>query len=166
MYFDKDELNKATFHIAFDAYHFRYYWRLLREGRSTQFGAAFHQALVYSLLVHFRILLHFFYGASVRDDDCWVGHFRVLPEFDAAFPKDIHAKPSWETEVRQNLNKRLAHFTATRWRDARPPLDYYRKYFPEIDQLIDAFEKALPDAARQVLTSRFVAYDRQYAATL
>jgi hypothetical protein len=92
--------------------------------------------------------------------------FRALPEFDVAFPKQMHAVPPWEGEVRKNLNKLLAHFTATRWRTTRPPMDDYSEHFPEIDRLIEAFEKALPDGVRQVLTNRFAFYDRQYAATL
>lgn len=93
--------------IAFESYHFRYFASLVRENRSTQHGGAFNQAVLYALLIHFRILLQFFYGVALQKDDCWVGHFRMLPEFDTAFPKVIHATPPWEREVRINLNKLL-----------------------------------------------------------
>jgi len=124
MFFDRTELAIAAHHLAFDIHHFRFYARLHKEGRLTAFGPAVHQAFLYSLLLHFRILLDFFYKEPLQDD-CCVGHFRALPEFEAAFPPAMYIPPVGARDVSVNLNKRLAHMTATRWREKQPHMAYY-----------------------------------------
>jgi hypothetical protein len=109
------ELRMAVNHLAFDMFHFRLYTEMYpRLYRHPQHRACY-QAMVYSLLLRFRLLLHFFYGKPNRDDDCCVEHFRMLPGFDAAFPVELQTRPLWEPEMREHLNKRLAHFTSIRW---------------------------------------------------
>jgi hypothetical protein len=165
MSFDRAELTKAAYHLAFDIHHFRFYARLHNEGGLTAFGPAVHQAFLYSLLLHFRVLLDFFYKEPVQDD-CWVGHFRVLPDFEAAFPPAIHTPPVGAREVSVNLNKRLAHMTATRWRDKQPHMSYYTNYFEGIEQLIVAFRAALPDDVRQSLDGRLYEFEARYRGSV
>jgi hypothetical protein len=43
--------------------------------------------------------------------------------------------------MRDNLNKRLAHFTSIRWRENPPSMDYYAARFSEVSELIDKFFK-------------------------
>lgn len=165
MSFDRTELVKAAYHLAFDIHHFRFYARLLKEGRITAFGPAVHQAFLYSLLLHFRVLLDFFYREPVHDD-CWVGHFKALPEFAAAFPSAIHAPPVGAREVSVNLNKRLAHMTATRWRERPPDMSYYTNYFEGIEKLIVAFQAALPNDVRQSLDNRLHEFETRYRGSV
>jgi hypothetical protein len=160
MSFDRSELTKAAYHLAFDIYHFRFYARLYKEGRLTAFGPAVQQAFLYSLLLHFRILLDFFYKEPVQDD-CGVGHFRIFPEFDAAFPPGTRA-PVGVRQVSVNLNKRLAHITATRWREKPPSMTYYTDYFDGIEKLIVDFQAALPGDLRQTLSGRLAEFEAQY----
>lgn len=135
--------------------HFRLYaatYRLLK--------GACYQATIYSMLLHFRILIHFFYGPGKYEDDCWVGDFRALPGFDAAFPS--YVTPTWERDVRVNLNKRLAHFTIVRWRDNQPTLNYYTVHFAEVLELIQRFEAALPGEIGQHFSKSVAFWKSQY----
>jgi hypothetical protein len=153
MVFEKEELEHAVRDIAFDIYHFRLYVKLHRNGKLWACSPTTNQAIIYSLLLHFRILLDFFYKEPTRDD-CWVGHFRVLEGFAAAFPPEIHVAPNGAREVSVNLNKRLAHFTATRWREPQPDMAHYEVYFGGIETLIVAFQEALPLDVRQMFTNK------------
>jgi hypothetical protein len=161
MSFDRSELIKAAYHLAFDIHHFRFYVRLFKDGRFFSFGPAVQQAVLYSLLLHFRVLLDFFYKKPVHDD-CWVGHFRALADFDRAFPPTMHVPPTGATKVSVNLNKRLAHMTATRWRENPPAMDFYANYFDDIEKLIVAFQAALPDDVRQSLDARLHEFEIRY----
>jgi hypothetical protein len=122
--------------------------------------------VIYSLLLHLRVLVDFFFVAP-KSDDCRVGHFRSLPAFEAAFPGKITV-PSQEEieELRLNLNKRLAHLTATRWREARPPRDYYARYFDDIDALLALFEKALPDDVGLEFTCAMRMWEQAHPASI
>jgi hypothetical protein len=164
MSFDRTELISAAYHLAFDVHHFRFYARLHKDSRLTTFGPAVHQAFLYSLLLHFRILLDFFYKPP-RFDDCGIDHFRALPEFAGAFPPAIHV-PIGATEVSVNLNKRLAHLTATRWREPQPDMSYYTDYFEGIEKLIVEFQSALPDDVRQIFDGRLQEFNKQYRGSL
>src|ERR1700685_3733691 len=122
--FPESDLLHAGEHLAFDVFYFRLYADRYRTYRSDMQYKESHQAVLYALLLHFRLLLHFFYGKP-QHDDCCAEHFRSLPGFEAGFPPEIHTVPPWEGEVRRHLNKRLAHFAATRWKTPRPDMDYY-----------------------------------------
>src|SRR5260370_25832012 len=111
--------------------HFRIYVHRYGQYMHSKEHRACYQAMIYSLLLHFRLLLHFFYG-SPRGDDCCAKHFRILPGFEVAFPPSIHERPIWEEDLRKHLNKRLAHFTATRWTENQPPMNYYAARFTEV----------------------------------
>jgi hypothetical protein len=145
----KDELPKALEHLAFDICHFRLYVERLRSGSTQQDRASF-QAMLYALLLHFRLLIDFFYGKPTQDD-CCVCNFDPLDGFEQAFPASLRQEPKWKAEVSGHLNKRLAHFTASRWRETRPPMDYYAQHFGTILDLISRFEQALPPESRQQL---------------
>jgi hypothetical protein len=164
--FDEDQLKKAVKYLAFDVHHFRCYARLHREGRLRACAPTVGQAVLYSLLLHFRLLLDFFYGPP-RFDDCWAGHFRVFPGFAAAFPSEIlEPTPEDARAVSVNLNKRLAHLTATRWEKKAPPMNYYDKYFDGIEKLIVAFQAALPDDVRRVFTTAVREWEGKHPGTI
>jgi hypothetical protein len=165
MSFDRAELTTAVHHLAFDIHHFRFYGRVLKEGRLTALHPAVSQAILYSLLLHFRVLLDFFYKKP-KHDDCCVGHFRVLQAFTAAFPTSINTPPPSSEEVSANLNKRLAHMTATRWREDQPDMSYYTDYFEGIDKLIVAFRAALPDDVGQPLDKRLDELEARYIGSI
>jgi len=161
--FDKDQLKKAVEHLAFEVQHFRCYARLHRENRLGASTPTVAQAVRYSLLLHFRLLLDFFYGRA-QSDDCSVDHFKALPGFAAAFgskpePKDV-------ATVREDLNKRLAHLTATRWEKKAPPMDYYEKHFDRIENLMVRFQAALPDDVRQVFINEVGEWERKHPGTI
>lgn len=160
MSFEKEALKKAAKHIAFDMYHFRLYERMYK-GRSPSITPTIHQAVIYSLLLHFRVLLDFFYRKPTQDD-CGVGHFRVLPEFDAAFPAAFQLPPNGAREISISLNKRLAHFTATRWTERQPDMEHYAKHFDRINTLIDSFQEALPQDMQQVFLTSMHEWRRRH----
>ena len=103
--------------------------------------------------------MNFFYGQKPHKDDCAVIHFRILPEFTLRFPDIPETKEA--EEVRGNLNKRLAHLTATRWRNEAPDFGPYQSCFPEIEQMIDAFQNALPANIQRVFTHDLEARKRR-----
>jgi len=161
MKFTETDLRLAVNHLAFDMFHFRLYAERYSKYESNTEHRACYQAMIYSLLLHFRVLLHFFYGTP-RNDDCCAEHFRILSGFELAFPPSIHARPLWEEEVRVHLNKRLAHFTATRWTENQPPMNYYVARFKEVLHLIPRFEAALPGEVGQYFTAQMNFWDGQY----
>lgn len=161
---DEAQLKEALKHLAFDVYHYRCYSRLQREGRLQTCPPVLMQAVFYALLLHLRLLLDFLYKQP-KNDDIWVGHFRVFPEFDAAFPSPIlDPDPNDVRQVSFNLNKRLAHFTATRWTEAQKPMHFYDKYFTSIDKLLVTFEAALPDGLRQIFANTIRDWERNHPA--
>jgi hypothetical protein len=166
MTFDEGQLAKAVNHLAFDVYHFRCYTRLYREGRLTTCAPTAAQAVIYSLLLHLRLLLDFFYGPP-KLDDCWVGHFSVLPGFTASFgaPSGAPTRDDART-LSGNLHKRLAHLTATRWEKEAPPMNYYNTYLDGIDHLLTTFEAALPKNVRQVFANGLRDWERKHPAAI
>ena len=155
---------KAVPHLAFDFFHFRFYSRRLKDGSVARCSPAVRQAVLYSLLLHFRVLWDFFYEKPGKDD-CGVDHFRVLPEFASAFPTKI-TKPAKAETLSKNLNKRLAHMTATRWREPQPDMSFYQRYFEDIERLITAFQDALPAELRRSLVERMQKYEVGYGERL
>jgi hypothetical protein len=92
-----------------------------------------------------------------------VTHFRVLPEFAAKFAETI-PESERAAAVRSNLNKRLAHFTATRWRTTAPEFGPYEDCFPEIEKLLVAFEAVLPSGAHRVFAENRAFWEAQHPA--
>ncbi len=156
------ELRMAVNHLAFDMFHFRLYAEMYPRLYGHAQHRACYQAMVYSLLLHFRLLLHFFYGKPNRDDDCCVEHFRMLPGFNAAFPVELQTRPLWEPEMREHLNKRLAHFTSIRWRENAPSLNYYAARFREVLVLIEKFQAALSGEVGMFFTNKMSFWEAQY----
>jgi hypothetical protein len=160
---DEAQLKEALKHLAFDVYHYHCYSKLHHEGRLTC-PPVLSQAVIYALLLHLRLLLDFFYKTPKRDD-IGVDHFRVFPEFDAAFPSRIlDPDPNDVRQVSFSLNKRLAHFTATRWTETQKPMQFYDKYFTSIDKLLVMFEAALPDGPRQIFVNTVRDWERKHPA--
>jgi hypothetical protein len=159
--FNKAELEKAVKELAFDVQHYRCYARLYREGDLRKCSPTVEHAVRYSLLLHFRLLLDFFY-AQPEDDDCCVDHFRVLPEFAATFR--LTTKPRSLEAVRTTLHKRLARLSATRWTHDAPPFRYYASHLDRIDKLIVKFENALPDDVKHIFTEHIRRWDVSHRA--
>ena len=162
--FSVDELKKAVEHLAFEMQHFRCYSKIYKSSDLTRFSGAAHQAVLYALLLHLRLLIDFFYGEPKRDD-CSVDHFNVLNGFEAAFPASIHLHSARNKQVSVDLNKLLAHMTATRWEKNRPPMDDYDKFILTISDLITRFEAALPEDVRQVYLKHYRSWECSHPAT-
>jgi hypothetical protein len=71
----KEALRGSLSHLAFEFHHFRTYRRLLQSGLRHSHGPlcpAVRQAVIYALLLHFRLLIEFFYdppsGSILRRD--------------------------------------------------------------------------------------------------
>ena len=154
--FTQEELKQAVEHLAFDIHYFRVYDRLLKESRPIP--NPFFQAMLYSVLLHFRVLVDFFYKEP-QQDDCTVVHFNILPAFAESFPKLARPKELWR--VSQDLSKRLVHFTATRWRLSAPDMNHYRRHFDPVSDLIHKFQAALPPDVRANLDARLLFWEQQ-----
>jgi hypothetical protein len=163
--FDKGELTEAVKHLAFDVHHFRCYLQLYREGRLFACAPTVRQATYYSLLLHLRVLLDFFSDGE-RNNDCRAHHFQELPEFQKAFKSGSLPPPADAKTVSTNLNKRLAHFTATRWRETAPSMDFYEKYFSDIDTLVGRFQSMLPDDVREVFTTTLGEWEKMHSGNI
>ena len=163
--FKVDELKEAVKHLAFDMQHFRCYSKLYSDVHLERFSAAASQAVMYALLLHLRLLIDFFYGEA-RQDDCHVDHFNILDGFEAAFPGSIHQRSAGIDNISADLNKFLAHMTAARWENNRPPMNEYEKFIPTIDHLIKRFEGALPEDLRQVYSEHYRMWERRHSATV
>ena len=163
--FTVDELKEAVKHLAFDMQHFRCYSKLYSDVHLQQFSAAASQAVRYALLLHLRLLIDFFYGEA-KQDDCHVDHFNVLDGFEAAFPGNIHHRSAGITKINSDLNKFLAHMTAARWENNRPPMNEYEKFILTIDRLIKRFEDALPEDLRQLYSGHYRMWERSHSATV
>src|ERR1039458_9693808 len=61
---DIADQKKAVTDLAFEVYHFRCYSRLYRD---SQLALVLRQAVIYSLLLHVRVLLGFFSGRPVQE---------------------------------------------------------------------------------------------------
>ncbi len=79
-------LEAALTTLAFEFYRFRANRRLLSSACNHQrrLCPVSRQAVVYPLLLHFRLLTDFFYGKPMQDDLA-ASHFQVVPGFDAGF---------------------------------------------------------------------------------
>jgi hypothetical protein len=166
---EKDErltlLRDSLQDLAFEFHHFQAYRRLLQESSQHAHGAlcpAVQQAVTYALLLHFRLLIDFFYKPAGQDDLA-AAHFSASPGFKADFLETLTAKPEWVVDVKKNLNKRLVHVTETRQEDERPRMKYYSIHFPEIDALIGGFIDALPEQFQETLKRGIEAYERRDA---
>jgi len=149
-----NDLPQATEHLAFEVV----YFRLLSDEQFVKtipnYGIV--QAVGYAQLIHFRVLLAFFYPGKTYDDDCTVNDFmRLLDEFDKRFPIAMRTNPAWTKAMKTALNKRLAHFSSARWLDhPTPDWSMYRGPMKELDAVIHAFHIALPDSLRQIFERR------------
>jgi hypothetical protein len=163
MTFEKPELKKALVELAFDVQHFRCYVQLYKNTKLQRVCPAAYQAVLYSMLLHFRLLLDFFYGKP-KKDDCSVRHFRILQGFSTAFPASLLLAPP--DKVSFNLHKRLAHLTATRWEQPRPSMDHYEKHFDQVNKLLNLFQAALPADMRMVFISELNKWENRHPATM
>jgi hypothetical protein len=98
--------------------------------------------------------------------DCHVDHFNVLDGFETAFPASIHLHGTRTKKKSADLNKLLAHMTATRWEKNRPLMNEYDEFIPTIDDLITKFEAALPEDVRQVYLEHYQNWERIHPATV
>jgi hypothetical protein len=162
------DLSEAAFTISFEMFHLRYYvatYNNTPEKRRFRaaFGERIGQAYEYSLLLHLRVLLDFFYRKPKQDqDDVWVGHFEELQGFSTKYPATLYNGPPDSHEVRRHLNKWLAHFTDARWklRNEHWGMARYAKQWVLLLELIDRFEAALVGEPKQRFDSRMKAFEK------
>ena len=162
--FSVDELKKAVEHLAFEMQHFRCYSKLYSNDDLCRFSPAAYQAVRYALLLHLRLLVDFFYGEP-QQDDCHVDHFNVLDGFETAFPANIHIHTSRNKKMSVDLNKLMAHMTATRWEKHRPSMNDYDAFIPTIDDLITKFEAALSEDVRLVYLRHYRHWESAHPST-
>jgi hypothetical protein len=161
MNFDVPELKLGVESLAFDVYHYRCYSRLQRE-RVLARCPTISQGMNYTLLIHLRVIVDFFFKPAQQDDLC-VSHFTDLPGFNVSFPLTLtQPKPERIHVLINNLNKLLAHLTATRWRETRPGMDFYEGYVDEIESLLWKFQAALPDDVKSVFIEKLDFWERQH----
>jgi hypothetical protein len=89
----------------------------------------------------------------------------MIPEFAAAFPPPI-TKPAGAETLSKNLNKRLAHLTATRWRERQPDMSFYERYFDGIQTHMAAFQEALPIELRNSFLENMQVFEGRYGERL
>jgi hypothetical protein len=155
MNFDEADLKEIARHLAFEIHHFRCYATLYQDRTLGTICPAARQAVIYALLLHLRSLYDFFY-AQPRYDDCSVIHFKDVPGFQSAFALPVpELAPGAALDVKGNLNKRLAHLTATRWRDQTKPMDYCTTHIVHIEGIVQNFERALPHELKLALDAGF-----------
>lgn len=165
MQFNEDQLKDAVREFAFDVQHFRCYVKMHRSGMLNGHPSV-AQAVRYSLLLHLRVVLDFFYGPT-RQDGVGVGHFRkTFPAFGTRFRKIKVPKPADAERIRMNLHKRLAHLTSTRWEVRAPAMNYYDSYFDDTDALLIAFKDALPSDVQQVFLKGLLDWDSKHPAAI
>lgn len=165
MRYTSDELKKALKEIAFDMQHFRCYVALSGQRGLLRYPTV-HQAVVYSLLLHLRVLLGFFY-VPPKHDDVWVWHFGETFEcFKTQFEPISDPTPDDVAQVSKELHKRLAHLTATRWKKKAPSMDFYDKYFDAVEALIVRFRDALPDDVKAVFDVEMSRWERVHPASI
>lgn len=160
--FTAEELKTAARHLAFDAYHFHCYYRIRIEQVPLGHPSC-PQAVMYALLIHTRVLVDFFFNPP-KGDDCCIVHFQeTFPLFAAAFPAPPTAPTNDEVrQLKKNLNKRLAHLTATRWRDKQPEMQEYEQHFPAIEKLIETFRDALPGDVQKAFLERWSFWQKNH----
>jgi hypothetical protein len=166
--FDQKELTRAATDIAFEMASFRFYSRVYNACtgiRPPTLTRATYQAMNYALLVHLRVLLGFFHGQPTNDD-CCVEHFTTLAGFANSFSPQVDLSAEQRKELRQNLNRRLAHFSATRWEKAQPAMGYYAKSFKHFEAHVAAFENALPAPIRAAFAQATQRWDGSYGGGL
>jgi hypothetical protein len=163
--YSREELKKAAEEIAFETQHFRCYTELRKNPKLPGLSLAAYQAVGYTLLLHLRVLIDFFYKDPALDD-CHVHHFRVLPGFETLFPANLHIYTEKTRDVSATLNKRMAHFTATRWEKTVKAWDYYEELAPTIEELITRFENALPDDIKVAYTRGYHRWETSHRSTL
>lgn len=162
----KEDLEKAVVHLAFDVQHFLCYVELHKNLKLVCVCPAAAQAVAYAMLIHLRLLLDFFYGPP-KQDDCWVGDFKALPGFSVAFPEQILSPTCDERQLLStHLNKRLAHLTATRWRERAPSMDYYEQHFADVARLIDRFTDALPGELQATFLRERYKWEKRHPPTI
>jgi hypothetical protein len=159
-----NDLEEALKHLAFDAHHFRAYSRLHREGSLSACSPLIAQGIRYSLLLHFRVLTNFFSGPPQRDDR-WVGDFTQFFSEELRRSGALTPNPKLK-DVAKQLNKRLAHFTATRWEEQAPDMQYYANCFDEIERLIAAFQAGLPAEMQKCFADALERWERAHPAVV
>jgi hypothetical protein len=144
----ESELWQAMPHLAFEFHHFCLYGHQIQfqKDHPSAFLEEGHlQAIHYAFLLHFRAILDFFFAHEPLPDDLRVQDFEAIPAF---LPSDSeppwNTQPVWCKDLRVNLNKRLAHITARRWREEAPEMPYYHQHLAFVCELIDSFTLCLP----------------------
>lgn len=146
--YTKQDLHPALDALAFEFFHYRLFRSLLEEHGSID--QVQKQATLYALLIHLRLIVDFFHKRP-QEDDLALEHFQSLvTDFKASFQHSSTFTQAEVDRVGNELNKRLAHITATRWDKPRTDFEFYQHFFDLIEAEICSFEDALPNELRQL----------------
>jgi hypothetical protein len=94
-------LEKMASHVFFEYHRFDLAASNPAFRRSDELGGLVREAL----LIHFRILLGFFYGSKQQQDDV------IVSDYTSTWIPNV---PTWLEEYKQRCNKLLAHLTYKR----------------------------------------------------
>lgn len=132
-------------HVSFEINRFRV--AAAQWGKCT-YGVPVDAMVRESCLIHFRLLLDFFYprasATGSKFEDVFASDY--LPELDLLTLefRELLAEPSWLQGYRDQLDWRLAHLTLKRIRFERRPAWEPRAQFAHVEHLITQFLAALP----------------------
>jgi hypothetical protein len=159
-----NRLNKSLRDLGFEIFHYQIHRQLVRTNPFLPqlYDDAVEQAIMYALLLHFRLLIDFFYLPQAKQDDIVAQNFIALPGFDKSVLRKLR-KPTWLEGMRAELSKRLAHLSEARLDDHAPGFDYYAVRFAELDTAIGDFARALPVDSVAILRDRLAEFNSQSA---
>lgn len=145
----KSELSEGVAEIAFEFTFFRQYRSAYEKYKVGDLSVQ-RQATTNALLLTTRLVLGFFCDKP-KSDDISIQHFlNFLPAFKQKFNRKVIAQLDLTEDIVVHLHKRLAHLTATRWRQKSKSSDAYEKHFDDIEAAISQFEMALPSDLKTV----------------
>ncbi len=97
----------------------------------------------------FAIIVSFAVYMRPTQDDIGIQHVEaVVPSFKNRMANPNPLSDHEAKALKDALNKKLVHFTGSRWRTERTHFDFYERYLDRIEADIESFEDALPPDLR------------------
>ena len=140
-------------HLSFEINRFRNgvaFWG------QVKYGVLADAMIRESCLLHFRLILEFFYPrgdpAKSPFEDIFVSDYLPDPSKLSAEFQKLLEEPRWLQEYRDMLDWRLAHLTRQRFKFEEPSHRVWnpREQFGHVDQLITEFLDSLDEPMRQL----------------
>ncbi|MBZ5611146.1 MAG: hypothetical protein LAP38_23025 [Acidobacteriia bacterium] len=155
----RDELERMMKHLSFEINRFRIgasRWPAGDQPDQCRPGVPVDAMIRESCLLHFRLLLDFFYpridpAKSVFDDIFVTDYFLDSTRLSPTFQKLLET-PQWLSEYRDMLDWRLAHLTMRRFEFEAPPHRFWNpaEQFGHIEKLITEFLNAIDDEMKSL----------------